>query len=289
MDHKATRSHQAMCAAQAVARRNGIPSQRSRVVHDSNNVVVHLAPSPVMAKVCPSTAGCGRSKLAAELDAAVHLERVGAPIVGPSQELSVEVHEEDGYAITFWRHQAHDPQAIVPEVAAAEALAEVHRALDTFTAPTRSFMDRQVRRTAEILANPMSLRALSNSERSFLTAEYLAVISSVRDRRFECQALHGDPHRGNVLVAENGCLLIDFESICSGPLEWDLSALPGAGAGVFAVDDELLLLLRKLRSLCVAVWCWSRPHLIAELERAARTHLNWLRESQHSRHQLAAA
>jgi hypothetical protein len=272
-----------MRAAQVVARRHGLPCHRSRVLHDANNVVVHLAPSPVVAKICGSARGGGRYRLAAELDVALHLERCGAPIVETSHELPAQAHEEGGYAMTFWRHQAHDAQATVSDAAAGRALAEVHRALDTFTFPTRSFMDRQVRRTGDVLADPLSLPALGQSERAFLDNEYLALISSVRDRRFECRLLHGDPHRGNVLVAQNGCFLVDFESICSGPLEWDLSALPGAGAGTFTIDDELLSLMRKLRSLCVAVWCWSRTHLSPELERAAHTHLNWLHEPRCSR------
>ena len=68
-----------------------------------------------------------------------------------------------------------------------------------------------------------------------------------------------------------------------------MSALPGAGAGVFTVDDELLWLVRKLRCLCAAVWCWSRPQRTAELEHAARTNVNWLRELRCGRYSLAAA
>jgi len=286
---KAPRTHEAMRAAQAVARRHGLPCHKPRLLHDANNVVVHLAPSPVVAKICGSAHGGGRSKLAAELDVALHLERSGAPIVETSHELPVLAYEEGDYAMTFWRHQAQDLEAAVSDVAAGRALAEVHRALDTFIAPTRSFMDRQVRRAGDVLANPLSLPDLSQSERNFLHQTYLALISAVRDRGFEYRLLHGDPHRGNYLAAQNGCLFIDFESVCSGPLEWDLSALPGAGAGTFSVDDELLSLVRRLRSLCVAVWCWSRPHVSAELDRAARGHLQSLRESRRTGLRLAAA
>ena len=71
--------------------------------------------------------------------------------------------------------------------------------------------------------------------------------------------------------------MIDFESVCSGPLEWDLSALPGVGAGVFSVDADLLTLLRRLRSLCVTIWCWTRSRGSIALARAARMHSNLLR------------
>jgi hypothetical protein len=289
MDCTSARTHEAMRAAQAVARRHGLPCSRPRLLHDANNVVVHLAPSPVVGKVCWSAAGGGSCKLAAELEVALHLERAGAPIAAPSHELPVQTYEESGYAITFWQHHDHEVQATFSEAAAGRALAEVHRALDTCRVPTRSFLDRQVSRAWDVLANPLSLPALGQSERSFLRDEYVTLVSAVRTRRFESRVLHGDPHRDNFLVAEAGCLLIDFESICSGPPEWDLSALPGAGAGVFAIDAELLLLLRKLRSLCVAVWCRSRPQPTAELERAALLHLRWLRAAGCNSHGLAAA
>jgi hypothetical protein len=59
--------------------------------------------------------------------------------------------------------------------------------------------------------------------------------------------------------------MVDFESVCSGPLEWDLSALPCVDAGIFSVDADLLALLRRLRSLCVTVWWWTRPRNLPTL------------------------
>jgi streptomycin 6-kinase len=85
------------------------------------------------------------------------------------------------------------------------------------------------------------------------------------DKKLRCRTLHGDPHRGNLLISRSGCLMVDFESVCSGPLEWDLSALPCVDAGIFSVDADLLALLRRLRSLCVTVWWWTRPRNLPTL------------------------
>ena len=57
-----------------------IPCQRAQVLHDANDVVVHLPPSPVVAKVSPSMA-CGWSKLEREMAAARYLVKAGAPVV----------------------------------------------------------------------------------------------------------------------------------------------------------------------------------------------------------------
>ncbi|HEX2647294.1 MAG TPA: phosphotransferase, partial [Candidatus Dormibacteraeota bacterium] len=119
--------------------------------------------------------------------------------------------------------------------------------------------------------------ALGARDHSFLQREYASIMSGLETRSLEHYALHGDPHRGNFLADRDGWLMIDFESVCSGPVEWDASALPGGGAGVFEVDKELLTELRRLRSLCVVVWCAGRAARSSEMDKASRLHLDVLR------------
>jgi hypothetical protein len=249
----------AVHAAQEIARRYGVAAEQARVLHDANNVVVHLAPSPVVAKLCPASAGDRAwRKLAAELEIARHLVRAGAPVVGPSPELPPGPYLVGGYALTFWRHQDHDPAALATGWAAGQALAQVHQALDSYPETFPSFLDRQVRRAGRILFDETAPSAIPASERAFLCGEYLSISSVLRDTKLRCRTLHGDPHRGNMLISRSGCLMIDFESVCSGPLEWDLSALPCVETDIFSVDADLLALLRRLRSLCFTVWWWTR-------------------------------
>jgi len=275
---RADRRSAAVHAAQAIARRHGIAAEEARVLHDANNVVVHLAPSPVVAKLCPATPGDrGWRKLAVELEIARHLVSAGAPVVGPSPDLEPGPYVENGYGMTFWRYQDHDPNALATGSAAGLALQRVHQALDSYPGTFPSFLDRQVSRASRTLFDETAPSALPASECVLLRSEYLSITSALRDTRIGCRALHGDPHRGNLLFSQAGYLMIDFESVCSGPLEWDLSALPGTGAGVFSVDADLLALLRRLRSLCVAVWCWTRSRSSTALTRVARTHTDLLR------------
>jgi hypothetical protein len=231
-----------------------------------------------VAKICRASVGDhGWRKLATELEIARHLIRAGAPVVGPSQELPPGPHVHGDFAMTFWRHQDHDSDALATSRGAGHALAQVHEALDSYPETFPSFLDRQVRRTAKILFSESAPSPLPTSDHDFLRSQYLTITSELHDRKLRCRTLHGDPHRGNVLVSKAGYLLIDFESVCSGPLEWDLSALPGLGAGAFNVDEDLLSLLRRLRSLCVAVWCWTRARSSTALDRAARNHMGLLR------------
>jgi Phosphotransferase enzyme family len=212
-----------------------------------------------------------------ELRIGLHLAWAGAPVAGPSAELPARVHRYEQHALTFWRYHEHDAAAVIDAAEAGRVLADCHRALDTYPWLLPSFLSRQVSRAGRLLANSAELSALPAPERALLRHLHARLTSSVASRRPPVRVLHGDPHRGNLLVSACGIMMIDFESACTGPLEWDLSALPGGGAGVFPdIDHELLAVLRQLRSLCVAVWCWQRPGQTPEIDRAARLHLNLL-------------
>jgi hypothetical protein len=90
--------------------------------------------------------------------------------------------------------------------------------------------------------------------------------------------LHGSPHAGNWLRTTEGLVLLDFETACRGPLEWDLTALDDASLHLFAdVDVELVVLLRRMRSVCVAAKCWVEPDRAPEVRDAAHIHLKLLR------------
>jgi len=141
-------------------------------------------------------------------------------------------------------------------------------------------LERRVRCTGDVLSQNRSQTALPTTDRDFLRDEYASILSRLDDHSFDQRTLHGDPHRGNFLIGPGGYRLIDFESVCSGPREWDLSALPGNGAArVSAVDEELLSLLCRLRSVCVAVWCSVRSARWNALRDAARMHLELLRNA----------
>src|SRR5690348_16724950 len=135
------RNRPAVEAAQEIAQHHGIAAEEARVLHDANNVVVHLAPSPVVAKICRSSfGGHGWRKLATELEIARHLVRAGAPVVGPSPELPPGPYVQGDFAMTFWRHQDHDPDALATCGGAGHALAQVHDALDSYPETFPSFL-----------------------------------------------------------------------------------------------------------------------------------------------------
>lgn len=259
-------------AARTVAQRHGLCSTRPRLLDDSNNTIVHLAPLPLVAKVCSATARpAGPAALRLELDVAQHLGRRGAPVVVPSPEVPITVHREGDHALTWWRYQRHDPSVRVGAEAAARTLEEVHAALASYPGSLPSFLTRAVRRAGRLLADPSALPALQSTDRGRLLAEHVRVTAALRDRDVRWLPLHGDPHRRNFLAGPGGVVMLDFESVCLGPREWDLSALPVGPRSLPTgeVDPELLALLGRLRRVCVAVWCAMRPERAQQVAAAA--------------------
>src|SRR4030088_1839650 len=109
---RAARGAAALHAAREIAQSHGIAAEQARVLDDANNIVVHLAPSPVVGKICRGSVGdYGWRRLATELEIARHLVRAGAPVVGPSQQLPPGPHVQGGFAMTFLRSQDHAPSA----------------------------------------------------------------------------------------------------------------------------------------------------------------------------------
>jgi hypothetical protein len=275
-------------AAVEVAGRYGVGPRSPRVVEDTSSTIVWLAPHPIVAKVAVASIDRHPAKaLLGELRIVQHLARSGAPVVAPSAEIPARVHLEDRYAMTFWQYQPQEPgRKSIDHRRAARSLGEVHAALASYAGSVESFTD-QVDGAGEALADGRRLPTLPASDRLFLQAVHARLQERLADRMRERLGaprpvearLHGDPGPRKLLVNGEGCYLwIDFENACRGPVEWDLTALPGTGEGVFAgIDRGLLALLRDMRSVWVAVRSGLHPGGAADLDQAGRHHLALLR------------
>jgi thiamine kinase-like enzyme len=125
---------------------------------------------------------------------------------------------------------------------------------------------------------PTRSPALPSADRAFLLEVHEELRSAVPALRTPHWPLHGTPHEGNWLTTPQGPLLLDFETACQGPFEWDLAALSDEAIALFPdVDYELIQLLRRMRSLCVAAKCWIEPRRAPEVFEAAHVHLRLLR------------
>jgi hypothetical protein len=267
------RQQQAIAAARTIAARYGVLSDRPTILHDSNHTVIHLAPEPLVAKVGTSPSG---KSLAYEVAVAQYLAAVNAPIVPPTSMFPLGPHVEGGMQVTFWEYCAHDGLEPSPDVL-GQSLRLLHEALAGYPHRLRAW-DRfdDVQR---ILDDSSKLTALSADDRTFLRSTFPELLAAVNSFRLASRPLHGEPHSANLLLSPDGPRWIDFEAVCFGPQEWDLTVLPDevVARSFDEVDWDVLRVLRRLRSLCVAVWCWLDPDRDPILRQAGTYHLALLR------------
>ena len=112
-----TREASAIAAAQAVAREHGVACDEAVRIAAGSNVLVHLKPAPVVARVMTGTAVLHddvEQWLAREVAVGAFLAERTDLVVPPSDLLPPGPHERDGLWMTLWRFVAHDAQAPPP-------------------------------------------------------------------------------------------------------------------------------------------------------------------------------
>jgi hypothetical protein len=100
-------SQSAVAVALAVARAQGVRCEDPVVLREAWHVLVHLAPSPIVARVSTGLASPGGPKPAdvvRELAVASHAARLGAPVVPPTEELDPGPH---------WREALFIPRRVI--------------------------------------------------------------------------------------------------------------------------------------------------------------------------------
>lgn len=274
------RREAAVAAAREVAYRHGIVSNDPRVLKDSNNTIVHLAPAPLVAKVCTTALPGGHQALEREMAVLGFLAQTSAPTVHPSLLLPPGPHQLGDQRMIFLEHLPTNSADSVDAHEAVQALVALHGALRDYTQPLPEFAD-SMGQAGCLLVDESALPQLSCHERSFLIGVHRELTAALPAGRSRWQALHGDPWAGgNLLATPGGAIFVDLEAACLGPIEWDYSALDDvvADASPAALDRRLLDLLRAWRSLTVAVWCWCQLGRAPEVDEAARWHLRLLHE-----------
>src|SRR3954447_7616941 len=94
-------------AVLAVARRLDLPTEDPRVLRDKTNLLVHLAPAPVVARV-PLTFTLAREPawFGQEVELAAWLAARCAPVAPPADDPGP--HEHDEFLVTLWAYVDHD-------------------------------------------------------------------------------------------------------------------------------------------------------------------------------------
>jgi hypothetical protein len=260
-----------------LARRLGLTVEEPVPLRSTNNVVMWLRPSAVVAKI-----SVGHRRAQDELAIAGGLAHAGAPVVAPAEGVGLRVHRISGHGVTFWtyapQHDVADPDA----ESVAEALWALHAALATLgaTAPSRTY-EEQITDTVGALDRPDFAPLLRGHDRRLLrsTLEHGRVIlARTADRE---SIIHGSPHRLNIVVVAGSPRFIDFETVRYGPREWDLAHLEPEVAGHYpgVLDPEVLAVCRLLVSATTSAWCFDGVGRGPDMRDHAQHHLATVRSA----------
>jgi hypothetical protein len=256
-----------LAAAIAVARREGLRFDDPVVLRDRGNLLVHLRPAPVVARVATvtGTRRPGDAWLLREVSVAGYLAGRGMPVVAPSAEIDPGPHTHDGISLSFWQF-AREVDAPLGAREAGRALRACHEALVDYEGelePLGTLTE------AERWLEELRAEGQIGEDRA---AELRDAATSVR-RRIEAlglppQPVHGDAHLDNVIQTREGPLWNDWEDTCLAPRALDLGCLEAA-ASVFGdepgpvalaleaygpIDEEALATFVAARSFQGAIW-----------------------------------
>jgi Ser/Thr protein kinase RdoA (MazF antagonist) len=254
----------ALNAAVAVAEANGLRVGDPVILRDRLNVLVHLRPAPVVARVAGTIASVrpGTSWQRRELAIAGYLARAGLPVVAPSSELEPGPYEHDGRVLSFWTYVPVSRERVDP-IAAGAALRDCHEALRDFhgSLPVLSGVT-EAEALMTRLAAEEALDAVAATELLERIEELHGTLGRLRS---PIRPLHGDAHLNNVLNGPDGPLWNDWEDTCLGPLGWDAACLlAGSDGGERAeaalavsgieLDPSELALWVEARTLQIEIW-----------------------------------
>jgi hypothetical protein len=276
-------------AAVEVARDAGIGVDAPVVLSDVSNLIVHLAPAPVVARVSTATGTVrsGDAWFRREAAVAGFLAAAGAPVVAPSALLPAGPHERDGLLMTFWDH-AREADAPLDPVAAGHALRECHEALTGYPGDLPELAP--MREAEQNLERLIETRAIGDDDGELLRAVAADAIDRIERCELPQQAVHGDAHLGNVANTVDGPLWNDWEDAFRGPLAWDRACMhfsqqPGSADAARAcfgderIDDETLELFLAARRLQVTVWAGVVAPEVPQAREAFENQLARYRES----------
>jgi hypothetical protein len=213
----------AVAAAVAVATEQGLRVADATAVGTRSNVIVHLRPSPIVARVMCGTVVLHPDPyawLTREIDVAAFLAERMTSVVAPTKEIDPGPYVSGNRWMSFWEHvEVRTTPLEALEIGLA--LRALHDALAEYRGPLPP-------RSAVLDEIDWLLNAVSGDEDvSELIAERqrLAEVIFEHEHATDQQPLHGDASVSNLLATSSGPLWSDFEDVCVGTVEWDVAGV----------------------------------------------------------------
>lgn len=247
--------HAKVEAARVEAAALGLPVEDAVVLHASNRVTVRLLPCDVVVRVAPPGYG---ENAAFEIAVAQQLAQTESPVATLEPRVEPRVYARDGFVMNMWRYYEPAADPDIAPAAYAQAFHRLHAGLRGIDLPAPHFTDR-IAEAQRLVGNPDLTPELGNPDRAFLGGALQYLRQTIAGRGAPEQLLHGEPHPGNLLNTADGPLFIDFETVCRGPVEFDIAHAPDAVSDHYpGIDQELLRACRNLMLALVASWRWDK-------------------------------
>src|SRR5699024_4668296 len=144
----------------------------------------------------------------------------GCPVGRPDPRVAPGAYRADGFAITLWTF--YDAGAEVSAAAYGAALHRLHAGMRTIPQGSVPHALDRVSAARRLLGDSELTPDLPDGDRELLV-QVLADLPAELDDRDRGQLLHGEPHAGNLLSTAQGPMFIDLETVCRGPIEFDLA------------------------------------------------------------------
>ncbi|MFD6158061.1 phosphotransferase enzyme family protein [Nocardia sp. NPDC060256] len=201
-------------ALESACTTNGLKQSEAELIRLGENAIFILPQEGVVARIARTVAN--RDRVERELAVARWLDQNDYPAVRVAEHLTQPI-EADQRLVTFW-HEVD----IVGE-ATLDDLAVLLR--DFHALPAPEFTLPQFNPFSAV---PTRLADPGNADPdavAYLTDLYEELRTKYATLTFDAPlgVIHGDAHRGNVMVSAAGPLLSDFEVVAWGPREWDLT------------------------------------------------------------------
>ncbi|MEM9564250.1 MAG: phosphotransferase [Actinomycetota bacterium] len=228
---------QAIAAAVASAVAEiGLRVDEPAVLRAGANLVLHLRPHPVVARVATLTAEMRRNPadyLRRERDIATALHQSGVGVITPTDLVDPGPHHADGHWFLLMTHRRLEPVDLASDAEASavgRSLADLEAALDEL--PVELGAGDVGQPWDEIATLMATVEATTGPTATGRLVDAVEALKATEpDDRL--RLVHGDARRVNVARSRGHLVWFDFEDANSRPVAWDLATLrrswPAAG------------------------------------------------------------
>ena len=211
----------AIAAALAVAKEQSLRVSDAAAIGVGSNVIVHLRPNPVVARVMSGTVVLHSDPhewLTREIDVGRFLAARGTGIVAPTTLVEPGPHLRDGLWISLWEY-VEVRETPLEATAIGRALRSLHDDLAEYPGPLPP--------RSEVLGEIDWLLAALSDEPGIveLRAERDRLADVIASSDANPQPIHGDASLSALLATPSGPRWNDFEDVCLGAVEWDVAGL----------------------------------------------------------------